>query len=286
MAYFIACLARPGLANAAKLQQLRTIPPGLSTMEKDTLCICRHFKKRNGSNFGAQGADDFCESIGFHDRWEPLFPGRVELGVGVGGLRALVFKSKIKMQNSVIFAFRDFLHEKLDYFIDDDAAQKIAMYGEVTLVDRVGSEGTARFLSGLMFSVRHYLGFDYHRHACAFVNELMKHAAASKNAIFTGYGFGGSIAILQALRLDQSTGITFSAHGVKEYAAFFGYRTTTKRVTNLILNSDVLLGNQTTRQCTFEAPVLYNLLGEHSSVMSDHGFIEVDTVRSCEDPED
>ena len=251
--------------------------PGLTLIEKDMLCVCRYF---NNTEVGDK--DDFCSSIGFTQRWEPLFPGRVELGIGVGGLRALVFRSKT--QTSVVaIGFREFLHDKVDFFIDDDWFQSIAMFGSEVLPKEY--EGTlAHVLAGFMYYFRLYLGFDYHKHASSFVDEILAHGKAQRDPIFTGQGFGGSIATLQALRKDQSSGVTFGAHGVGKLADSYGYPNQTRRVTNLVLSTQSLIGVQATRQCTFETPQPFLLSGEMNAVKSPMGFSQIKTARTCSDP--
>jgi hypothetical protein len=280
----LACLAVLAALSASSKEQEK----GLTLLEKDLLCVCRHFNKR--SNITSDGSDEFCDAVGFKHRWELLFPGRVELGVGIGGLRALVFRSRLGDKSNVIFAFRDFQHEKMDYYIDDDAMQELSYYGPEIWKQKTDN-AFLQFLMGTvtanaMFYARHVLGFDYNKHASAFVDEVLSRGKPQRRAIFTGFGFGGSVATLQALRNEGSTGVVFEAHGVRDAAKFFGYRPVTRRVTNLVLgwNENKIMGEPSTVQCLFKANPLFTLLEEQHSVYSWSGFAGVDSQRECADP--
>lgn len=268
-----------GLAVVAAATSTST--PGLTLMEKDMLCLNRQFK--DASFPQSPDKDEFCK--GFATRWESMFPG-VELGVGVGGLRALAFKS-LANPNQVAFAFREFLHDKPHFGLDDDYWQVYSM---------TQREPGLSFTNEAVMYFRYYFGLDYLRHATLFVDEVLKRGGGGRLPMFTGYGYGGSVAMLQALRLESAFAITFSApsHVGEVAAKFWNAKPSSKRITNLLLDHDETAQFGTTksaRECRFPASATYRLLFDGTkgnvtsrNVFSDSGFAAATAARSCQDP--
>ncbi|KAH9259000.1 hypothetical protein BASA81_002620 [Batrachochytrium salamandrivorans] len=257
--------------------------PGLTLMEKDMLCLNRQFKDPSFPQSPDGGdKDEFCE--GFSTRWGSMFPG-VELGVGVGGLRALAFKS-LSNANQVAFAFREFLHDKPHFGLDDDYWQVYSM---------TQKDGLS-FANEAVMYFRYYFGLDYLRHATLFVDEVLKRGGGGRLPMFTGYGFGGSIAMLQALRLESAFAVTFSSpSNVGEVAVkFWNAKPSSKRITNLLLAHDETgqFGTaKSAKECRFPTSATYRLMFDDNkgnvtsrNVFSDFGFAAVTAGRSCKDP--
>lgn len=258
---------------------------GLTLMEKDMLCLNRQF---NDPSF-PKPADDFCESIGFPTRWESMFPG-AELGIGAGGLRALTFKSKTNAQH-IAFAFREFLHDKKQFnMFDDDYWQVYSMVPPPT------TSTAALTLNRAMLFFRYYMGFDYARHAQSFVDEVLGRGGGKRFPIFTGYGYGGSIAMLQALRIDQSFAITFSAPSNLRALAvdIWQARPASKRITNLCFDFEIdnVKEESSAIHCKFKTPEMYAIIFDGNvnvtsrNVFSDYGFASLNSQqqRVCRDP--